>query len=129
MPRDLQPCGTPAAYMRHLRRGEDPCGPCRKANAARTRAIRHSDEAVRPCACCGLPGVIVGHGWRMSCHQRWIRAGKPESGPPPSRLWVRDEYEWLRGGGVSPEQAAERVGTTRQQAYRWERRRRKAVAA
>lgn len=28
MARDLQPCGTPAAYQRHLRRGEEPCDPC-----------------------------------------------------------------------------------------------------
>lgn len=27
-----QPCGTPAAYRRHLRRGEDPCPLCRVAN-------------------------------------------------------------------------------------------------
>ena len=24
----VQPCGTPAAYRRHQRRGEKPCGPC-----------------------------------------------------------------------------------------------------
>ena len=30
-PRVLQPCGTVAAYHRHLRRGEKTCGPCRQA--------------------------------------------------------------------------------------------------
>jgi len=29
-----EPCGTPAAYNRHLRHGEQPCGDCRAARAA-----------------------------------------------------------------------------------------------
>lgn len=32
MARKLHPCGTWAAYKRHLRTGEDPCGPCRQAS-------------------------------------------------------------------------------------------------
>ena len=31
MSRELQPCGTPAAYGRHKKAGEEPCGPCRQA--------------------------------------------------------------------------------------------------
>lgn len=31
------PCGTNAAYKRHYYKGEEPCGPCREANARRTR--------------------------------------------------------------------------------------------
>ena len=27
----LKPCGTPAAYRRHKRRGEEACGPCKEA--------------------------------------------------------------------------------------------------
>lgn len=34
-----QPCGTTAAYARHLRHGETPCDACRKANAERHRAL------------------------------------------------------------------------------------------
>ncbi|MCP2339213.1 hypothetical protein [Actinomadura rupiterrae] len=37
MSRTLQPCGTRAAYKRHKRRGEQPCEPCRQANAAYIR--------------------------------------------------------------------------------------------
>lgn len=33
MTRELKPCGTTAAYRRHLRNGEDPCGVCLDANA------------------------------------------------------------------------------------------------
>lgn len=30
-PRQLQPCGTVAAYKRHVRHGEEPCAACRAA--------------------------------------------------------------------------------------------------
>jgi hypothetical protein len=33
-PPATQPCGTVAAYKRHLRHREPPCDPCREANAA-----------------------------------------------------------------------------------------------
>ena len=34
------PCGTVAAYKRHRRNGEEPCQPCKDANAAATKARR-----------------------------------------------------------------------------------------
>jgi hypothetical protein len=37
-PNHLEPCGTDAAYRRHLRRKETPCEPCRAANRVGTRA-------------------------------------------------------------------------------------------
>ena len=37
MTRNLRPCGTTAAYRRHLRNGEQPCEACRSANAAARR--------------------------------------------------------------------------------------------
>lgn len=36
-PRELKPCGTPAAYRRHLRYGEKPCDACREAEYSRNR--------------------------------------------------------------------------------------------
>lgn len=36
--RQLQPCGTPAAYLRHLRKGETACDECREAQNAKSRA-------------------------------------------------------------------------------------------
>lgn len=33
----LKPCGTSAAYFRHIRRGEPTCEPCMKAEALRRR--------------------------------------------------------------------------------------------
>lgn len=37
---DVKPCGTPAAYMRHLRRREPPCQRCLDARAQQERAKR-----------------------------------------------------------------------------------------
>ena len=34
----VAPCGTPAAYRRHLRHGESPCPACRRANRDLKRA-------------------------------------------------------------------------------------------
>lgn len=31
----LKPCGTSAAYFRHIRKGETPCAPCRTAETRR----------------------------------------------------------------------------------------------
>jgi hypothetical protein len=38
-----EPCGTLAAYRRHLRHGEEACQPCKDANAARSREYRKDD--------------------------------------------------------------------------------------
>lgn len=42
--RALKPCGTPAAYTRHLRKGEEPCEPCRTANSNRIAGYYASPE-------------------------------------------------------------------------------------
>lgn len=44
MARELSPCGTEAAYRRHLRRGEDPCAEC-LSGAAKRKAERRSEAA------------------------------------------------------------------------------------
>ena len=52
MTRELKPCGTTAAYRRHLRNGEEPCGECLAANAVakgerKARSLSESAEVVR----------------------------------------------------------------------------------
>lgn len=37
---DLQPCGTAAAYRRHLRAGEETCADCRRAHADAVATFR-----------------------------------------------------------------------------------------
>lgn len=39
MARELKPCGTSAAYRRHLRRDETPCEACTAAEAERSRPV------------------------------------------------------------------------------------------
>ena len=40
-PKPWRPCGTTAAYQRHLRHGEEPCQPCRDANTAAVTAANN----------------------------------------------------------------------------------------
>lgn len=42
----LQPCGTPAAYKRHKKRGEPTCGPCKEAN--RKESTKYRKRATAP---------------------------------------------------------------------------------
>lgn len=65
------------------------------------------------CACCDKPGQIIAHGWRWACYTRWIRAGRPDSGPPPARLTKAErlaEYTHLVESGEEPTAAGRRVG-------------------
>ena len=50
MSRELRPCGTWAAYMRHVRAGEDPCEACREAARSKSRQEWHRRSLkVKPC--------------------------------------------------------------------------------
>lgn len=86
MARQVQPCGTPAAYWRHLRHNEEPCIRCRTAHAryrtARSRA-RRARAPLGECGGCGRRRPLFEHGWCASCITRWHRDGKPAGGPPP----------------------------------------------
>ncbi|MGC5012578.1 hypothetical protein ACLQ2R_17580 [Streptosporangium sp. DT93] len=42
------------------------------------------------CACCGRPGPYGANNWVKACADRWRRAGRPDTGPPPRRR-PRDE--------------------------------------
>jgi DNA-binding XRE family transcriptional regulator len=75
------------------------------------------------CAPCGRLRRPYGRGWCRACFRRWARAGRPASGPPPSRSGRWEEYEELtREMGHTPRQAAERMGITDRTARRYETR-------
>jgi hypothetical protein len=62
----LQPCGTEAAYRRHLKYGEEPCEPCREAflRAAQARSERHRRKRgskVRGLQPCGTAAAYQRH--------------------------------------------------------------------
>lgn len=54
-----KPHGTPAAYQRHRRLGEDACPPCKQAEALRS-AIRQERRAAVPA-----------HPYAAAVHYRW----------------------------------------------------------
>lgn len=44
----LQPCGTPAAYQRHRKNGEEACDACKSANTAYMRSLRDRRSPLTP---------------------------------------------------------------------------------
>lgn len=48
--RPLSPCGTYAAYARHMRNGETPCEPCKRANTLRSAQIEERKRALKAAA-------------------------------------------------------------------------------
>lgn len=50
MARELKPCGTSAAYRRHLRNGEEACAECKAAVAREKQERLDGDRAVRKVA-------------------------------------------------------------------------------
>jgi len=66
MARELKPCGTNAAYARHVEAGEQPCEACKEAHAAYNRARYRvmSGPAYYPAARrtgCGSPNGYQRH--------------------------------------------------------------------
>ena len=62
----LQPCGTRAAYFRHIRRGETTCPACRAAHAAYMRRIRPR-----------TPWVLRPHGTLAALRRHYRRGERP----------------------------------------------------
>lgn len=77
----LAPCGTDAAYRRHLRREETPCEPCRRANAERRRRTgpqepagcgtragyrRHRDSGEAACEACRGANAAADRRYRLT---------------------------------------------------------------
>lgn len=122
MKREHQPCGTVAAYQRHLIYGQVPDEECLAAVRERDR-IRRATTERRTCDSCGesFRAATGRRGWCRTCYQRWYRAGCPDEGPPPSR---RAQYDRLRDrDGLNPVEAAERLGINLATAARHEKRR------
>jgi hypothetical protein len=83
---NLKPCGTSAAYRRHLRDGQDPCDACREAENLRTRKGRpkrpepvcgtrrgydlHRRNGEEPCASCRMANAAEQEEWRRGLATR-----------------------------------------------------------
>ena len=77
---ELRPCGTYAAYRRHLARGEKPCEECRQAHALQARDNRpipelmpcgtdaafqrHKRRGEKPCEACHEANKAEKRAWR-----------------------------------------------------------------
>lgn len=57
------PCGTPAAYARHLRWNEEPCAACKDAHADARMTQRGGPKPVMPKPC-GTPAAYARHLYR-----------------------------------------------------------------
>ena len=91
------------------------------------------------CPRCGLFRQRKGSfPWCCACYQRWCRAGRPDTGPPPpvdrktcaeraraayqeKARGRREDYQELRSWGESREQAAGRIGVTERTVWRYDR--------
>jgi hypothetical protein len=79
MARELRPCGTPAAYRRHVYHGEVPCKACadadRKDSRERMRK-RRGGGGPKPLQPCGTPAAYQRHHRRnqkpcQACSAAW----------------------------------------------------------
>lgn len=52
--RTRQPCGTRAAYRRHLNAGEQPCDACIEANTIWQQGHEDRRTTLHPCPGCGV---------------------------------------------------------------------------
>ena len=145
---NVAPCGTPAAYHRHIRRGEPVDESCRQAMRAEARTRQAAKPKIAKqtvCACgCGLP--VFCKGYASGCYKRWVNAGRPASGPPPPvpqaattaainalqqarRATRLAEYRRLRSIGYTRDQAAARLGVCETTARAYEQQSQQADAA
>jgi hypothetical protein len=72
MPRKLQPCGTRAAYARHLYNKEDPCEACKAANAIRASAAPSGGNAYMHDMDRALEANPPDIGWRRKHNGVWV---------------------------------------------------------
>ena len=75
--RELAPCGTPAAYRRHLRHGDPPCAICLQAERLRT-GERYGSDPWNP---------------TQAPDRRAVRNGLPEFRPYVYRGLGYDQHE------------------------------------
>ncbi|MDR1266595.1 MAG: hypothetical protein LBK42_13820 [Propionibacteriaceae bacterium] len=101
MERRLRPCGTQAAYRRHLRHGEKPCGACLAANTIASRRTRSDDRPPAPLT--PLP----------SLENPW--AGRPEPGPMPDHVAeLSDLYQTIKNDFLNTHDPVKRVALSRE---------------
>lgn len=91
----LQPCGTNAAYGRHLRAGDDPCDPCKQAH--REYVQRWQTTSGRELAPCGTPAAARRHYRRGEpVDQACLAAARTDK----AQRTGSDPWDTAHGGGT-----------------------------
>ena len=127
MPRELKPCGTEAAYRRHLRHDETPCTACRKAHRDRVGTDRRnqalSDNLARAAAGTA-PLHVLGDPLRDRIRRLEENATPREVAALSRRrqdledaIWRLTPDESTKGGGVLDELARRRAERAAAAAY------------
>ena len=84
-PRNLKPCGTTAAYRRHIRHGEKPCDDCRRAAVQRESERMRSLRQRVPFKLTEGRGPIVPYRYRENSYpwaKRVLRNSEAKYGRP-----------------------------------------------
>lgn len=90
-----------------------------------------------PCTACDTGAPVHARGWCRGCYVRWLRAGRPDDGPPrrldhaehitrltaghsAARRARIEDFGFLRADGLSIAAAAARVGVTERTGWDYE---------
>ena len=84
--RPKKPCGTTAAYRRHLKSGETPCQPCRDAHNAHNKRVASRAPAVRPGMSCEHCCEPIPRGYSKFCSLACRMAARADR----SLVWPRN---------------------------------------
>lgn len=109
MARVLKPCGTEAAYRRHLKNNEPPCDACRKA--AREARVAQRNKSKAPCL---TPDELAALNDEQVLREvlDQLRLRLPDAPPnaaAPIAKGIRDTLEALRGLS-EPKEAERKAG-------------------
>lgn len=87
-------CGTKTVVRGdHLRGGlTRSCG-CLSADTRRQQP--RPELPNRECGACGEPSKHLRLGWCSRCYQRWVKAGRPDSGPPPLQNMLLEDWRGI----------------------------------
>lgn len=130
MGRELKPHGTVAAYMRHLRAGEEPCRPCKDARAAYARSrYVPSSRVLEPCGTFGgyLQHLRAGQETCREC--RDAAEERRRAAAPPGTHGTNGGYVGHLKSGERPCQACSDAHREYSRAWRAKRARSAALDA
>lgn len=70
-----------------------------------------SARTASTCLNCGLSATRITRTWCFACYQRWLKAGRPESGPPPIQNDSLERWRLAPDAAIDREPSDLDVGT------------------